>query len=143
MLGDEGVIALEAARRKNRRLGRGLSESHVTGTPRERLRQPARIEPLTDRAGIAGLVRDDGRAERLEPGDSVVEPLPHDPLQALVAAWTLRAEFVPLAESPDDAARQQHRAAGPRSLFVDDRRCAELARTHGRAQPGHTPARDD
>src|SRR5207248_7070745 len=142
VLGDQLRVALETAGREDRRLLGRLAEAYLPGRADERVGEAARVEALPDRPRIAGLVCDHRRAERLEPRDAVVEALPHEPLQALVAGRALRPEVVPFAEAPDDAAREQHRAARPRSLLVDDRRRAELARTRRRAQAGHAGTRD-
>jgi len=71
-------------------------------------------------AGMAGLVCA-ARARQLGLSPRVVEPLPHEPLKLLVAAWALAPEVVPLDVAPDDAARQQHRAARTRPLLDDAR----------------------
>ncbi len=142
VLVDERSVALKAARRENRRLPRNLAEPHVTRRTHQRVGKTPWIEALADGARIPSLVRDDGRAQRLEPRDPVVEPFPHDALQALVAGRTLGAEVLPVAETPDHAARQQHRTAGARPLLVHHRCCPELACTHGRAEAGHARAGD-
>ncbi len=77
------------------------------------------------------------RAERDEPRERVVEPLPHEPLERLVAAGTVGAEVVPLVVAPDDAAREEHRAAGAHALLDDDRVEAELARADGGDEARH------
>ena len=109
---------------------------------RERGREAARFEALADGARVARLLPDDGRSSRLEPADRVVEALPDEPLQALVAAGALAAELVPVAMPPDHAGRQQHRAADPRSLLADGDRAPELAQARGGDEPGHARARD-
>src|SRR5919201_4932917 len=109
----------------------------ITGSPDEGVRQPARIEPLPGRARIARLSLEHRRAERLEPGDRIVQPPPDEPLKRLVAARALVAEVFPLAVAPDDTARQEHRPARTIALLVDDRRRAELARPGRRGQSGH------
>src|SRR5262249_54242317 len=141
VLAHELGIPLEAAGSEDRRLVGRLTEAHVAGCTRQRLGQAARIEALADGARIAGLVLDDRRAERLEPGDPVVEPLPDGALETLVAGRTLGAEIVPLAEAPDDAAREEHRAARAHPLLVDHGGRAERPRLRTRAQPSPPPPR--
>ena len=72
----------------------------------------------------------------------LVEPLPHEPLEPLVAARALGAELVPRSVAPDHAAREEHRPTGPLALLEDDGRRAQLARPSGRDQPGHACPRD-
>src|SRR5205807_7076654 len=107
------------------------------------VREAARVEALADRPRVPGLLPDDGRAERLEPGDRVVEPFDDEPLQRRIAAGTFLLEVVERAEAPDHAARDQHRAAGARALLQHDGLDAELAQPHGRHEPGHPRARDE
>ena len=143
MLGNEQLVPLEAAGREDLRIARGFSHTDVAHRTDERLGQPTRIEPLADRARIAGRMLDDGHTERFEPGEPVVEQFPDHSLQAFVTARALRAKVVPFAEAPDDGARQQHRTAGAGSLLVHDRRRPELARASSGGQPGHSRAGDD
>ena len=143
VLRDELRVPLEAARRKDRRLGRRLAEANATRGANECVRQSARVEPLADRARVPRLVLHHGRAERLEPRDPVVELFPDDALQLFVAGRTLRTEVVPLAETPDDAARQEHRPARPCSFLVHERRRPELACACSGGQPRHPRTRYD
>src|SRR4029077_18651150 len=144
VLGDEALVSLKAARRKNRRRLRcGFGQANVTSHAHERLGQAARIETLADGARITGVVLDDRRTERLQPRETVVDSLPHHTLERLIATWTLRTKLVPLTEAPDDAAREEHRAARTRSLLVHHGRRAELASAGRRGQTGHAGPRDD
>jgi len=144
VLGDEASVSLKAARRKNRGCLRCIfDQANVTSHAHERLGQTSRIEPLADGAWITGVGLDDRRTERLQPRQSLVEPLPHHTLERLVATRTLRTKLVPLTETPDDATREEHRAPRTRSLFVHHGRRTELARASRRGQTGHAGPRDD
>jgi len=140
---DERLVSLEAAGGQDRRLGRGLAEPHAAGRADEHLGKAPWIEAFADRAWIPGLVRDDGRAQRLDPGDALVELFPDRALQPLVPGRAFGPEVVPLTEPPDHAARQQHRTAGARPFLVDGRSGAELACARCRTQAGHARAGDD
>ena len=103
----------------------------------ERVDDAPRVEALADRPRVAGLVPDDRRAARLEPSDRVIEPLPDHALQPLVAAGALAAKVLPLAMPPDDAGREQHRAADARPLLAHGDIASELTEPRGRDEPGH------
>ena len=62
--------------------------------------------------------------------------------QLLVAAGTLGAEVLERLVPPDDAAREQHRAARPRAFLQHDGLRPELAGARGRTEPGHPRAGD-
>src|SRR5215471_666521 len=109
VLADKLRVALEAAGGEDVRLLRRRGEPDVARGGSERLRHPARIEALADRARVARLVPDDRRTKRLEPRNPVVEVLPDRALQAFVAGRAFGAKVLPLAETPDHTARQQHR----------------------------------
>src|SRR5215470_15612307 len=142
VLADELGVTLESAGREDVRLLRRRAQPELARHPDECLRQTARVEALPRRARVAGLVPDDRRAERLEPCDPVVQPLPDRALQTLVSGRALRSEVVPLPKAPDDAAREQHRAAGSRPFLVDDGRGAESAGVRGSAEARHPGAGD-
>ena len=145
VLAHELGIALEAAGREEQRLGvlrPRRRQAHVARSADERLGQLTRIEPHADRVRIARLLPHDLGAQRAQPLEAVVQALDHLALQLRVAAGTFRAERIEVAVAPHDARGQQHRAAGPVALFVDDRLEAELARACGRAEAGHATAED-
>ena len=100
------------------------------------------IEPLADCAWIAGLVPHDRRTARDEPCERIVESLPHEPLQIIVAAGTLLAERRELAVTEDDTRRQQHRAACARAFLTHDHGPPELTEPGGGNEPGHAGARN-
>src|SRR5436190_14299523 len=109
----------------------------------ERVGQAARVEPPSDRPGIACLSPHDGGAQRLEPVERVVEALDDEPLQARVAVRALATELVERAVAPDNPARKQHRAAGPIAFLEHCRRSSELASARSGAQSGHAGAGND
>src|SRR4051812_586346 len=110
---------------------------------REQRCQRTGIEPLSRRAGILRVLPHRFRPKRHEPRERVVEPLPDQPLQRLVAAGALGAKCLEVDVPPDDAAREEHRAARPRSLLQHARAEAELAGARGAHEPGHAGACDD
>ena len=139
-----GESLAEAAGREDDRLrtmvlGKRSLELDIAG---EQLGERARVEPLARRSRILGVRPHRVGAERDEPLERVVEPLPDEPLQRLVAAWALRAEVVPLDVAPDDAARKQHRPARTRALLDHAGPEAELPRPCGADEPGHPGACD-
>src|SRR5581483_113287 len=75
--------------------------------------------------------------------ERVVEPVPDQGLEILVAAGALCAEVVPLEVAPDDAAGEQHRAPHPRPLLHDLRLDTELAQACGGDQPCHPGSCDE
>jgi hypothetical protein len=80
-----GEAPREAARREqDRRLGivrQRRLELDVTGRRDEESRQRARVVAAAGRERVLGVAPDRLRAERLEPAERVVEPLPDQPLQ--------------------------------------------------------------
>src|SRR5205814_10348429 len=94
------------------------------------------------RERVLGVAPDRLGPERLEPAERVVEPLPDQPLQPLVAALALGAEALPLQVPPDDAGREEHRAADPGSLLQHPGLVPELAEPHGGDEPRHPGASD-
>jgi hypothetical protein len=92
------------------------------------------------RARVAGLALGDVTPERLEPPEVAVEAVEHEPLELGVAVGRFGAEELEVAVAPDDAAREQHRAAGPVALLEHRHVRPELARVGGGAQPGHAGA---
>src|SRR5207248_2503372 len=82
------------------------------------------------------------RAERLEPGERVVVPLPAQAREVGIAARALGAEVLPVPVPPHHTAREEHRAAGARP-FLDHRRPEpELARAGSADETGHAGAGD-
>ena len=132
-----------AAGEQERRPVAGAERRVQLDVAREQRRDRPRVVPPADGPRIPGLRPDRLGAERLEPGERVVEPLPDEPLERCVAARALGSEVVPLAVPPDDAARQEHRAARAGPLLDHARPQAELARTRGGDQPRHPRAGDD
>jgi hypothetical protein len=61
-------------------------------------------------------------------------------LQLLVAAGALGAKVREVSVPPDDAARQEHRPAGPVAFLEDERLGTQLASARGRAKAGHPRA---
>src|SRR5262249_2575011 len=110
-----GEAAPEAAGRQEdgrlqvRRQGR--LELHLACSPEEKPRQCAGFVAAYGRERVLGVLPDRLRRRRLEPAEPVVEPLPEQPLQPLVAAGALGAEALPLEVPPDHAGRKEHRAA--------------------------------
>ena len=119
------------------------TELDLVDRPEKALGEPARIEATPDGQRVAGFARDDRRAERLEPVEGVVEPLDHERLKNRVAAGAVLPEVVERAVAPDDAAREQHRAADPRTLLHHDRLAPELAQPRSRHEAGHAGSRDE
>ena len=112
---DELRVPLEAARRKDRRLGvptrRG--ERHPR---RERARPSIRAGRTACRSCADSPSRAAPPARRaIRATRSRRRAAPRRRAAALVAGRTFRPELVPLAETPDDAAREQHRPA--RAVF--------------------------
>ena len=140
-LGGES-LAEAAGREHERRLDVGRQRRLELDVARKQRGQRPRIEPLAGRERVLGVLPHRLGAERYEPVERVVQPLPDEPLQRRVAAGALGAEVVPLEVPPDDAAREQHRAAGARSLLDQPRREPELARARGAHEPGHASACD-
>ena len=156
-IGAEGETALareanrKAAGRKHDRLLRtrpgvrhqAASQLDVACRPGEHFRQPVSVEPPAHGARIPGLRLDHGSPERLQPVERVVEPFDDLALKPRIPVRALVPEIVQRAVAPDDAAREQHRAARPVTLFQHRRRGTKLAGASGRAEPGHARARDD
>src|SRR5438067_13811787 len=94
----------------------GMPGLDLAGRTNERLGQSTRIEAPTRRAGVLGLGADERSAERLQPLECAVEPLDDQALQARVAVRALAPKLLQGAIPPDDAAREQHRPAGPVAL---------------------------
>ena len=116
------------------------------GRARARRRRPpararavrrARVEapPRRERVRVVGLAR---CAEPLEPVERLVEPLPDEPLERLVAAGTLAPELLEVAVAPD---RRRSRAASSRparSPFSSTRTSTPSSRSAGRGdEPRH------
>ena len=78
-----------AARRR-----RAAAASGARRPAREQRGQRTRVEPLAGRARVLRVLPDRLGAERDEPRERVVEPLPDEPLQRLVAARALGAEVL-------------------------------------------------
>ena len=81
---DELVVTLESPGREHERLvglGEWRLQPDVARGSDEHLGQSARVEALPDRARVPRLLPDDGRAERLEPRQRVVEPVDDQPLE--------------------------------------------------------------
>ena len=134
----------ESSRREHERCGGSRFQRRLEGdVAREQRSERPRVEALAGRARVLGVLPHGLGAERDEPGERVVEALPDQPLQRLVAAGTLGAKVGPFPMAPDDAAREQHRAAGARPLVDETRPQAELARPRGAHEPGHAGARDE
>ena len=119
-----------------------MSRLNVPRRPHEHIRQAARIEAPADRARVLCLGADERGAQRLQPVECVVELFDDQPLKPGIGGRALAPEVVKRAVSPDDAARQQHRAARPVALLEHGGRDAELPGARGRAQPGHAGAGD-
>ena len=111
-------------------------ELDVTGRLDEESRQRTRVVPAAGRERVLGVAPDRLGAERLEPAERLVEPLPDQPLEPLVAAGTFGAEALPLQMAPDDAGREEHRAARP--VFLSRARAAR-ARARAVARPRRGP----
>ena len=143
----EAAVAREAPREAaggehERRLGvRGQRclELDVAG---EQSRERARVVAAAGRERVLGVAPERLGAERLEPCERVVEPLPDEALQPLVSVGGLGAERVPLEMPPDHARREQHRPAGARPLLEHPRRAPELAQPRRGHEPSHPAARD-
>src|SRR5437667_11702042 len=88
-----------------------MSGPDLSTRPHERVCQGTRVEAPPDRTRVLRLGVDDRGAERLEPIERVVELFDDQPLEPRIAGRALVAEIVQRAVAPDDAARQQHRAA--------------------------------
>ena len=111
------------ARTRGHRSGGSRSaivEPDVPRLARERLRERPCVEPDAGGAGVAGRALDDPGATLLEPGEVVVETLVDEPLELDSAPGAFAEEVVELAVAPDDAAGEEHRAARPVALLVDD-----------------------
>jgi len=78
------------------------AELDVPGRGSQERRERAWVIATTGRERILGVAPDRLGAERLEPAERVVEPLPDQPLQQLVAGGALGAKALPLQMSPDD-----------------------------------------
>ena len=89
----------------------------------------------TDRQRVARLAREQLDAERLQPVERVVELLDDRSRERLVCPQGTAPGGRRASDSASEAAREEHRAARPRALLVDDRRGAELA-GRGRPRPG-------
>ena len=99
------------------------------------------LEALPDRLWIAGVVHNRG-VERGQPLEGLVQALDDHPLQGRVAAGALGLEVLERSVAPDDAAREEHRAAGAVALLQHDRLGPELARSRGGDQAGHARSVD-
>ena len=131
--------------RRTRRLGivrQRRLELDVTGGRDEESRQRARVVAAAGRERVLGVAPDRLRAERLEPAERVVEPLPDQPLQQLVAAGALGAKALPLQMPPDDTGGEEHRAAGPRPFLEHARLVPELAEARCGDEARHPRAGD-
>ena len=126
-----------------RQLAQRLAERDLAHLPRQRLRQRLRVEAPPDRARIAGRRLHRRAGGSLEPVERVVEPLVDEPLQDRLAARAVLAERLERPVPPDDAARQEHRAARTVALLHHPRRTAELAEARSGDEPRHAGAGDD
>src|SRR6186997_1396176 len=99
--------------------------------------QTPRVEALADGSRVAGLMLDNRRSERLQPLDRLVQPLDDLALQGRVPARAFLLEGFERSVAPDDAAREEHRAAGPIALLQHDGLGPELPRPCGGGQAGH------
>src|SRR6187551_1314107 len=99
--------------------------------------QTPRVEALADGSRVAGLMLDDRRSERLQPLDRLVQPLDDQALQGRIPARAFLLERIERSVAPDDAAREEHRAARSIALLQHDRFGSELARPRGGGQAGH------
>src|SRR3954454_10417582 len=109
----------------------------------KRTRELAGVEPRTSRERVRRLFAHRSGARGDQPLERVVEPVPDQPLQPLVAVRALAPEIAPLAVAPDDARREQHRTAQPRPLLADRCGDAELAEARGGDEAGHPGPRHD
>src|SRR5262249_15750340 len=137
----------EAAGREHDRLAAvercGVPQSQRLDAPRQPLGESACVEAHSGRERILRLVLDDRCADRPQPVQRVVESLPDELLDALVSGRALAPERLPVRVAPHDAGAEQHRAARPRPLLVDDGGEPELASADSGHQPGHPPPPDD
>src|SRR5204863_3933116 len=108
-----------------------LLELHVARRLDQELRQRARFEAPAGRERVLGVAPCGLRPERLEPAKRLVEALPDQPLEPLVASRALRSEALPLEVAPHDARGEEHRAAGARSLLEHARLVPELPKPRG------------
>src|SRR5213592_3125756 len=120
-----------------------MSDSDITRGTDEHLRQAARVEALARRARVGRVLPDDLGPERDEPVQRLVEAVEDGTLQLLVAREALGSKVLEGPVAPDDATREQHRAAWARALLEDDRLGAEFASARRRAEAGHPGSGDE
>jgi hypothetical protein len=121
---------------------RALSDSDIPGRPDERFGQAARVETLSGGARVGRVLRDDRWPERDKPVERLVEAVEDRTLELLVAAGALGTEVLERAVPPDDAAREEHRAARPRAFLQHDRLRAELTGPRSSTEAGHPGSRN-
>ena len=102
-------LAAEAAGGQDQRdvrrpLEKRLPEPHPTRGLHQRGGQALGVEAGARGQRVARLARQHGRAQRLQPGEVVVESLEQQALEALVTVRALLAEPLEVAVAPDHSA---------------------------------------
>ena len=111
--------------------------------PRRAPRQPARLEAQAGRARVLGLAPDrPRRATRAR--RATRRAARRSAAEAAVAAGAFGAEPAQTPVAPDDAAREQHRAAGPVALLQHERPCpSSRRRAAARGRPSRAGDEDE
>src|SRR5205085_3396171 len=122
VLAYERTVALEAAGGQHhghalRQLMQRLAQPHRSCARHKQLGERPRVEAAAHGERITGIALLNRRPQLLEPVERVVEALVDDPLELRIAARALRAEALEVTVAPDEATRQEHRAARPVALL--------------------------